>query len=471
MGIVRDNAGVPVSGAVVTTTPGSLALFPSGSEGAYAAYVVASASTYTADWGKSGYGDLPLTGFSSSEDAHVDAVLPPTDNVVRDWGFESGSLGADWVASGLVMPAVTNTIKHTGNYAALLGKQIMLAPALELAGYPTAVSPQLAVDGNRVVHLVWGAGDYGNTGIYYVRRATDGRWSTPQDISQSSGEQHGGQQLAIDKSGAVHVVWSRNDVPWSQSFQIYYARRGHDGTWSAPQNISNTPGRSGSPQLAVEESGVVHVAWTHEPPNGASSQAYYARRGSDGIWSSPISISFAGSLMVDASGTVHLTGSCALGGFSAVLCYIQRTADGAWSDPQEISHSGGFSQLAVDASGAVHVIWRAIPPGSPSDMTDIYYARRTANGSWSSPYNISNNADLSDFHQLAVSEDGVVHVVWLNGGLYGDDLYYARREGDGTWSSHAIYTADLSFNPQLALDGRQVLHVVWGNGSYDSQDM
>jgi uncharacterized repeat protein (TIGR01451 family) len=93
--------------------------------------VATSAITYTATWSRDGYGGLPLTSFGADADAQVDVVLPPINNIVRNWGFEEpeGSLKPGyWRASGVITPEMSADARHTGDYAALLGQ-----PALTLA--------------------------------------------------------------------------------------------------------------------------------------------------------------------------------------------------------------------------------------------------------------------------------------------------------------------------------------------------
>jgi len=357
-GTVRDNAGTPVVGAMVTTTPGAFYSVSSDVNGAYAAYVVANSPTYTITWAKSGYGDLPAAGFAAAQDAHVNVVLPPNDNVVRNWGFESGNLGpGDWLASGIVMPVVTSNVKHTGSYAALIGqKEFAFAPATNVFNNAGESSnPQLAVDAGGAVHVVWG-----DTTIFYAKRSSDGIWLGPQNISDNSGWS-GYPQLAVDAGGAVHVVW-QDSAPGN--YNIFYARRSSDGIWSGPQNISNNSGDSWQPQLAVDAGGAVHVVWSDSTPG--NSDIFYAKRSSDGIWSGPQNISDDSGwsakpqLAVDADGAVHVVWG------DTTIFYAKRSSDGIWSGPQNISDDSGWSgypQLAVDAGGAVHVVWSSTVPG------------------------------------------------------------------------------------------------------------
>ena len=118
-GGITDNRGAPVVGMATTTTPAAFHTAASDGDGAYAAHVSAVAASYSASWSKSGYGALPSTTFAPNPDAAIDVVLPPADNVVQNWGFESGTTA--WQFGGSLTAAVTNTEKHTGAAAAFLG--------------------------------------------------------------------------------------------------------------------------------------------------------------------------------------------------------------------------------------------------------------------------------------------------------------------------------------------------------------
>ena len=116
------------------------------------------------------------------------------------------------------------------------------------------------MDASGAIHAVWEDDTPGNDDIYYAQGRNNGTWSSPQNISNTPGRS-GSPQLAVDESGTIHVVWW-DFTPGTPD--IYYARGTSDGTWSTPRNISSTPLWSMSPQLAVEGNGAVHVVWAGE---------------------------------------------------------------------------------------------------------------------------------------------------------------------------------------------------------------
>ena len=383
-GTVRDNREIPVAGVNITTVPAAFNVKPSDDNGLYVAYVADSASTYTVTWGKNGYGNLPSTSFSGAQDAQFDVVLPPADNVVCNWGFESGGFEpGDWQASGMITPVVTSTLKHSGHYAALLGwLESAFAPVLNLSNTSgDSWYPQLAVDGNGTLHVVWGDDTPGSSGIYYVRRDSDGTWSSPRNISNNSGYSNI-PQLAVDGNGVLHVAWL-DDTPGN--YDIYYAWRDSDGTWSSPQNISNSFGNPFYLQLAVDGSGALYVVWSESPPGYLD--IYYAWRDSDGTWSSPRNIS------------------------------------------NRFGHSW-FPQLAVAGGGAFHVVWSDDILGE----LEIYYARVVPEKTGDST--IAQAVSLP----ITLSNPTLSFLYQLNGASLADSTWFSIQVDNGITATTLLST-------------------------------
>ena len=155
-GNVTDNRGAPVANMTVATGPAALQAMPSGIDGGYAAYVADASDSYTASWNKAAYGSLPETAFPPAEDAHVDIVMPPSDNVVQNWGFEDGNNA--WQFGGSLNAAATNTSHHSGLSAAFLGSGAEpLRTVTTLAGPLRNFSPPIdsTMDSGGAIHSVW----------------------------------------------------------------------------------------------------------------------------------------------------------------------------------------------------------------------------------------------------------------------------------------------------------------------------
>jgi uncharacterized repeat protein (TIGR01451 family) len=169
-GTVQDNAGTPVMGAVATTTPGAFATLPSDSGGNYATYVNAEASEYSVSWEKDGYDSLPATDFDPAKDGEMITILPPADNLVLDWGFESGSLEPSWQTGGIITPVVTDDTRHTGHSAASLGcVPFAFGPRQNTSNrIRSSRLPKVATDADGSAHVVWHHGPSDSQEIYYM---------------------------------------------------------------------------------------------------------------------------------------------------------------------------------------------------------------------------------------------------------------------------------------------------------------
>lgn len=472
-GTIRNNRGAPVAGASVTTVPEAFLSAPSTADGAYAAYVAAfDLLMYTVNWVKPGYGALPPTSFPAVEDAgdaRVDVVLPPPDNVVQDWGFESGNLEAGgWLTSGVVAPEATDAIKHTGVYAALLGQHRVFGPAVNLG---KGRSAKLALDSTGTVHVVFGGRKEGSEkDIYYARRETDGVWSTPHNISNNPGDSTW-PQLAVDNTGVVHVVWEDESRGIRK---IYYARRGSDGSWSSPQVIPSSYVYPNSSRLAVDKDGNAHVVWTEEGwiDSSTTSFIYYTQQGNDGTWSSVQNLSSNlwyseyPRLALDGYGNTHVVWSGSLGDWEHHLYYRQRASDGIWSEPKNISEAAYdlSAQMAVDESGTVHVLWDDNSP----QCDGLCYRQRAADGTWSPMRVIPYYPGGGTYDLVARGE--AAHLVWRQWPL---EIYYMRCGNDGKCTAPQIVsrTPYLSESPKLAVDGNETVHIVWQQGSPDGADI
>ncbi len=458
-GTARDNRGVLVARPLITTTPGAFLVTYDG-EISYTAYISTSASSYEVSCGKAAYGSLPSTILSTGPDSSFDAILPPLENTVLNWGFETGQLGpGDWSASGPPLPSVVSSIFHSGEYAALLGCQgAAFSDPWSVSNTPNETRyPQVAVEDSGSVDVVWLQEEGGsNTEVYYSQRGISG-WLIPQNISNTPNEASAPILLVSGGGAVLHTVWTENQG--AGNWDVFYTRR--EGPWASPVNISNNSGASADPRLAVDASGAVHVLWSDN--TGGTADIYYARRALDGTWSSPWNISTSPvnssvpQLAAETSGVLH-----AVWVEGTDIYYRQRSAGGSWATPYNVSNSASTStapRVAVDAGGAAHVVW--------VEDADIYYARRTSAGSWSSPLNISMNSGASARPQLVVDSGGAVHVIWRDNTPGNQDFYYARRASDGTWSGpqNISDSATNSEYARMALDASGALYVVWSEAS------
>ena len=445
-GTVRDHTGTPVGGASVTVVPEPLASYPSGRDGAYSAYIALLEGTYSAAWEKTGYGDLPPASFGAMADAPFNVVLPPADNGVVDWGFESGDLLPAWLPGGSHPPAVSGDARHTGAFGAALGRPITWAPAETVSSHSyNRHLPVLAVDAQDTVHILWSPP---NERVYlYRQRRPDGTWSAVETVSSTDYIPEQGR-LAVDPAGTPHVVWV--DGP-GFSDDIFYSSRSNGGIWSTPLNLSNDADRIGVPNTAFTADGVLNVAWA---VNEATVRL--VQRHPDGTWTDPTAIpgqsgATRWNMAPGGDGSLHVVWYKSTTGIG----HARRDASGSWSGVAAVAPAGTLLDdlnVAVDGSGTAHVTW--VDFGA----SPILHRQRSQAGDWSGTATISGDMVVNGT-SLAVSQQGTAHSVWRDPAV----LYHAWLQADGSWTEPALVSDEVSWllRPQIAIEPGGAVRLVW----------
>jgi hypothetical protein len=346
----------------------------------------------------SGYSENPAIAVDSSGNLHV--VWSDTVGSHDLYYKKSTDGGATWT--------VTKRITWTSGYS---------------------IYPTIAVDSSDNLHLVWRDDTGGNNEIYY-KKSTDGgvTWTTSQRLTWTSGISWD-PAIAISPSGNLHVVWYDGT---GGNNEIYYKKSTNGGAkWSASQRLTWTSGYSEYPAVLVDSSGNVHVVWqAHIPVN---SEIYY-KRSTDGgatwtpsqrlTWNSYYSGSPA--IAVDSSGNLHVVWyDSATTNFEI---HYRKSTDGGttWTPSQRLTWTPGYSEnpaIAVDSSGNLHVVWDDDTPGN----YEIYYKRSTDGGAtWTPSQRLTNTSGVSWYPAIGVRFTGELCVLWQD--LLPDnwEIYYER---------------------------------------------
>jgi hypothetical protein len=211
-------------------------------------------------------------------------------------------------------------------------------------------------------------------------------------------------RMAVDATGTVHVVWedycTNNggscvvSPTGSVGPDIFYTTRSASGVWaSSIRTLSFTDtqdGQSREPTIAVDQAGLVHVAWSD---NGLATGS-----------------------MRNTYGIFHRTIDPGTGALSAIDQVAGR--DG---------HCAKQPHLAANTYGhgpGVHLTWqREKTQANGAVRNDIYYAAWQGNlpvqpnqtaGAWSQPLQLTrdSNATLAQRPQVAMGPDQHVSIAW-----------------------------------------------------------
>jgi len=246
------------------------------------------------------------------------------------------------------------------------------------------------------VACVPGTGDatfawYGSpdTGIFpqvflRERHATTG-WDSAVQVSEAPTD-HDQVSVAAGGNGDIAVVWIGKDFG-GDYFQVFCRRRvGAD--WQGVECVSDMPLglNQYAPSVTFSPDGAVHAVWYGRTLNSGYYQVFHRMRGNGG-WSDIDSIGGMPqyqqqhpSIASDAAGRCHTVWCSQAGGTNFQLAYGQRDTDGVWSSPATLTSldSGDVSypSVACDAESGIHIVWHDASSGNP----DVYYLRGTMPG-------------------------------------------------------------------------------------------
>lgn len=220
-------------------------------------------------------------------------------------------------------------------------------------GPPGPPGPQGEKD---LVHVVWEDRSLMTSDIKYKR---DGAGFDPTTLNLSNDEGVSERSAIAVFGQNVYVVWM--DIAPSPTFdqEIFYKKSTDGGaTFSPTENISNDPGLSQFPAIAVSGQNV-YIVWENGPG-------------------------------IDQSGSREI--------------FYKRSTNGGdtFESTQNISNNDGTSRRPeIAASGNnVYVVWEDTSPGN----RDIFY-RQSADGGaiFGDILNLSDNAGVSDLPAISVS--------------------------------------------------------------------
>ncbi len=123
-------------------------------------------------------------------------------------------------------------------------------------------APQIIVNGN-IIYVVWMDDSSGNFDILFSKSNDGGKtFAAPLNISSSKLDS-GYPQFAVDGNN-VYVTWT--ETVTDKNYDIYFTKSSDGGqTFAQPLDISNTPGASGWPQVASDDSNI-YVSWVDNSP-------------------------------------------------------------------------------------------------------------------------------------------------------------------------------------------------------------
>jgi hypothetical protein len=226
-----------------------------------------------------------------------------------------------------------------------------------------STNPNVAVSG-RNLYVLWEDDSSGNSEIVMLRSTNNGaKFVTPRNLSNSPGESFD-PRIAVSGSN-VYVVWEDYGLGNSTSSEIMLIRSVNRGlNYASAQSLSNSPGESVDPRIAVS-GGNVYVVWEDTATDG-SSEVKFARSTDNGA---------------------------------------------TFTNARNLSNNTGISfDPRIDVSGGnVYVVWEDT---TATESSDILLARSTNNGATFGLVQNLSNSPVESFDPSVIASRSKLFVTW-----------------------------------------------------------
>ena len=290
-------------------------------------------------------------------------------------------------------------------------------------------NPTLAAGPAGDLHLAWEDLRDGSEQIYYRHRTVDGIWENEEPVTTMEGESLD-PVLGVSDSGRLHLLWS--DAV-SGSKEIYDCWRDPGGAFTPARRLTNHPGQSIQPNVAIDGGGDVHLVWQDGILDGGDDS-----------------------------------------GFNTEIWYMPLDAEGApRALPVRVSRALGLSErpsVALGPGGSLHLTWsdgRDPLPNNPTFFPMAIWYRRWLPGlgfGHEKRFVFSNADHLNP--AVATTPDGTVNVVWEDYSHGNSEIYYRQINPDTGWDvqpTRLTSTVGPTRAPSLLTDADGTLHLAWSD--------
>jgi len=368
--------------------------------------------------------------------------------------------------------AQVRTLSRVLAVLVLLGAGVTMAvtvAALNVSRTPgDSLVPALAVDRRGLIHVVWHDNSSGYFEILYSRSSDSGTNFT-QGLAISGPGEAQVPAIAVDQEGVIYVAWEGETA---KNRAIFFSRSTNGGaSFEPPANLSESAGDSKLPTIAAHGRGEVYVAW--QDSTGPGRQILF-RRSSDGGKSfdsarppAPQAVGTrAPAIGVEASGAVIVVWQGTVKGSSGIV-FVRSTDGGRTFSAPRLLVPGVRERQdpgVVAADGAIYLVWRDHVAG----LWQILFARSIDGGqTFTPPLNVSRTPGLANAPAIAANGRKRIAVAWQDDRTGTPQIFMARSaDGGVTFSppTNVSRTSGFAHIPSLAA-GRNRTFLVWHDNS------
>ncbi|NLI98155.1 T9SS type A sorting domain-containing protein [bacterium] len=268
--------------------------------------------------------------------------------------------------------------------------------------------------GEQTAHIAHMWQDVPDNEISYTK-GSPASWSTERITDDANDDER--PVIALDNSGFVHVVYSKN-IGGDQ--EIFYANN-VSGSWISEQ-VTDNGSDDEFPWMALDKSGNPRIVYR----NG--SQLHYTYK-TAGIWTAPVMV--AGSMgansypfvVLDKNDKAHVAFAKSDGSFNQI--YYANDVTGTWQESKvtSTSYNNLYPTIFIDPSSKAHIAYMAAEPGD----AEMFYATN-ASGIWSIGRVTDNsfNDAVIFGRYFTCDAQGIGHMVFINNSDGDSEVYHAQ---------------------------------------------
>ena len=396
-------------------------------------------------------------------------------------------------------PVAASDAANENDSAALVRRLLQPAPPLEwsapinLSNSPTTVSryPDIVADPSGRVHVVWVEQDdlveagfdpergsvysSGESTVMYTSLVDEG-WSPPVDVTfDVSPFGLILPRIAVDQSGAVHILYLRGSEHWLLS-----SLADQDPTsarnWRLPLNVSQlwgSPAVERFGDMLIDGDGTMHIrfATQSEGPLVHDSGIYYTGTDDSGYsWTPPAEIgnvgetalfevrAFGSNWVLDDQNRIYAIIHQFIGGKNLAALIVSGDLGTSWSDPLPLNAEDVEAAWVAVVGNELHVFL--------SENAQVITHRYSLDGgdSWSPSVKVADTFLPWLYGGISVAHDSLGRMLIA----YPEQGDIWTRLWDGTQWSNPVNVSQspqqLDFWPRMVISEGNQAHLVWYSG-------
>ena len=296
---------------------------------------------------------------------------------------------------------------------------------VDVSNSPAAgMEPAIAVDGEGRIVVAWSNAQPDGPPDIYAAVSSDGgeHWSKPTNVSITPAKS-GTPSVSASPDGTFHLVWFDSKTGDTESEIWHTQSTDHGSTWTPAADISNTPGISTAAEVAAGPKGEVAVTWADTTGvAGGQSDIWFAVSTDGGkSWpkatniSNTPGISANPAIAIDAKGVIYVVWDDVSVGDARPDIFLLVSRDGGqtFEKSTNISKTPGISsnaEIAAVGDGQVSIAW--VDMGRDAKTPDIWLASSSDGGrKFVITKDLTNSPGLCSSPDVAITGH-TAHVVW-----------------------------------------------------------